>query len=81
MGYLLYKYPQIFALLIVLYLSSTVICPIWRMAEEETRSQQHLMEEAPDIAVKSVERHSHPHMEQHITDYKAPDHLSMTSQQ
>ena len=33
--------------LFVLYLSSNVICPIWRIAEEGTHSQQHLMEEEP----------------------------------
>ena len=38
-------------------------------------STKHVREEGGDIAVKSVERHSHPLMGQHITDYKAQEHL------
>ncbi len=34
-----------------------------------------------DIVAKSVERHSHPLMGQHITDDKAQEHLLTKSQQ
>ena len=44
-------------------------------------STKHVREEGGDIAVKNAERHSHPHMEQHITDYKVQEYPSMKWQQ
>ena len=45
------------------------------------RSTKHVREEDEDIAAKSVKRHSHPLMEQHITSYKVQEHPLMESQQ